>query len=176
MIVIIGDTTEYESQDNELAEMAVREVKGVARSVRVALSELYNKDISSKHLVLPWLVSYAAGQVTRGQIGADGLTPHLRLKGRAFRKLLPVFVESVLYLPIGKRASRLPERWSDALFLGRREELGILRWHRACCRASSKSGMETIGRKSERGAPLQARPGCDSGTDQDFGKTDCRRR
>ena len=97
--------------------MAVREVKGVARSVRVALSELYNKDISSKHPVLPWLVSYAAGQITRGQVGADGLTPHQRLKGRAFRKLLPVFAESVLYLPTGKRASRLPERWSDGLFL-----------------------------------------------------------
>ena len=48
MAVIIDVTTEYESQDNGLAEMAVREVKGVARSVRVALSELYKKDISSK--------------------------------------------------------------------------------------------------------------------------------
>ena len=54
---------------------------------------------------------------TRGQIGADGLTPHQRLKGRAFRKLLPVFGESVLHLSIGKSASRLLERWSDGLFL-----------------------------------------------------------
>ena len=115
MTVIIDDTTEFESQDDGPAEMAVRQVKGAARSVRVALSELYKKDISSKLLVLPWLVSYAAGQITRGQIGADGLTPHQRLKGRAFRKLLLVFGESA---PIGKRASRLPERWSDGLFLG----------------------------------------------------------
>ena len=117
MTVVIDDTTEYESQDNGLAEMAVREVKGVARSVRVALSELYEKDISSKHLVLPWLVSCAAGQITRGQVGTDGLIRHQRLKGRAFRRLLRVFAECVLYLPIGKRASRLPERWSDGLFL-----------------------------------------------------------
>ena len=102
MTVINDDTTEYESQDNGLAEMAVREVKGVARSVRVALSELYKKDISSKHPVLPWLVSYTAGQITRGQIGADGLTPHQRLKGRAFRKLLLVFAESVLYLLLAR--------------------------------------------------------------------------
>ena len=93
-------------------------MKGVARSIRVALGEFYKTDISSKHPVLPWLVSYAAGQITRGQIGADGKTPHQRLKGRTFRKLLPVFAEHVLYLPIGKRASRLPERWSDGLFLG----------------------------------------------------------
>ena len=72
MTVIIDDTTEYESQDNGLAEMAVREVKGVARSVRVALSELHEKDISSKHPVLPWLVSCAAGQITRGQMEPMG--------------------------------------------------------------------------------------------------------
>ena len=118
MTVIIDDTTEYELQDNGLAEMAVREVKGVACSVRVALSELYKKDISSKHPVLPWLVSNAAGQITRGQTGADGLTPHQRLKGRAFRKLLPVSAESVLHFTIGMRASYLAERWSDGLFLG----------------------------------------------------------
>ena len=80
MTVINDDTTECESQDNGLAEMAVREVKGVARTVRVALSELYKKDISSKHPALPWIVSFAAGQISRGQIGGDGETPHQRLK------------------------------------------------------------------------------------------------
>ena len=118
MTVILEDTTEYDSQSNGLAEVAVREVKGVARSMKFALGELYHKDIGSKHPILPWLVAYAAGQITRGQIGPDGQTPHQRLKGRAFRKLLPVFGECVMYLPIGKRTSRLQERWSDGLFLG----------------------------------------------------------
>ena len=59
--VIIDDTTEYGSQDNGLAEVAVREVKGVGRSVRVALlSELP---------VLPWLVSCAAGQISQEDRG-----------------------------------------------------------------------------------------------------------
>ena len=53
MTVIIDDTTEYDSQSNGLAELVVREVKGVAPSIRVALGELYKKDISSKHPVLP---------------------------------------------------------------------------------------------------------------------------
>ena len=61
----IDDTTEYEPQDNGLAEMAVREVKGVARSVRVALSELYKKDISSKLPVLLWLDVGRPGSVTQ---------------------------------------------------------------------------------------------------------------
>ena len=45
MTVIVDDTTEYESQDKGLAKMAVREVKDVARSVRIALGEFYKKDI-----------------------------------------------------------------------------------------------------------------------------------
>ena len=40
MTVIISDTTEYDSQSNGLAKLAVREKKGVARSIRVALGEL----------------------------------------------------------------------------------------------------------------------------------------
>ena len=44
MMVIIDDPTEYESQDTGLAEVAVREVKGVARSVKISLSEPYKKD------------------------------------------------------------------------------------------------------------------------------------
>ena len=32
--------------------------------------------------------------------------------------MLLVSAEFVFYLPVGKRASRLPERWSDGLFLG----------------------------------------------------------
>ena len=187
MTVIIDDTTEYESQDNGLAEMAVREVKGAARSVRVALGELYKKDISSKHPVLPWLVSHAAGQITRGQMGADGLTPHQRLKERAFRKLLPVFAQSVLYLPIGKRASRLPERWSDGLFLGVVERsseffvgtvLGVVRARSLRRRPlEERANVELLDKLV--GVPWQPvtwRPGLVSGTDRDFGRTDCRRR
>ena len=151
MTVIIDDTTEYELQDNGLAEMAVREIKGVA--LGQSGGELWKKDISSKHPVLPWLVSNAAGQITHGQIGRDGLTPHQRLKGRAFRKLLPVFAESVLHLPVGKRASRLPERWSDGLCLGVVERSSEFCVGTACGRASSKSETETTGRKSECGAP-----------------------
>ena len=63
------------------------------------------KNISSKHPVLHWLISYATDQITRRQVGADGKTPHQRLKGRTFRKLLPVFAEHVLYLWIVPRSS-----------------------------------------------------------------------
>ena len=47
------------------------------------------------------------------------MSPHQRLKRRAFRKLLTLFAdEHVLHLSTDKRGNRLPERWSDGLFLG----------------------------------------------------------
>ena len=71
MTVSIDDTTEYESQDNALAEDTVREVKGMTRSIKITLSELHKKDISSKHPKMSWIVSNAANQITRGHIGAE---------------------------------------------------------------------------------------------------------
>ena len=63
------------------------------------------------------------------------MTRRQRLKGRAFRKLPFTFAEHVLCLPIGKRASRRPERWSDGFLavVERRSEfylgtaLGVVR-------------------------------------------------
>eukprot|EP00959_Pyramimonas_sp_CCMP1952_P124860 2610002-Pyramimonas_sp.AAC.1 len=67
------------------------EVKGVARSLRVALSLLHGADIPNDHPVLTWLVARAAGCINRGKVGADGRTPRERHKGKAFRKVLPPF-------------------------------------------------------------------------------------
>ena len=146
MTVIIDDTTEYESQDNGLAEMAVREVKGVARSVRVALSELYKKDISS---VLPWLLrcwpDHARTDWSRW-VDTASKTERESIP-RAASCLCRVRSPS----PHRQESKWTPEalkRWF--VLRDRREELGILRWHR---RASSKSETETTGRKSECGAP-----------------------
>lgn len=59
-----------DSQSNGLAEVAVREVKGVSLSLLFDLTERY----SVGHAILVWLVSYAAAIITRGPLGAGGLT------------------------------------------------------------------------------------------------------
>ena len=55
--VVLEESPVGDSQSNGLAEMAVREVKGVVRSLRWALEELHGMKISSASAVLPW---YAA--------------------------------------------------------------------------------------------------------------------
>ena len=86
----------------------MREIKGAARTLKFALQTL-----ARKHLVLPWRVADAAGQITRGQAGLDGQTLHQRQKGRAFGKALHELGEHAQHCPIRKRTSRLQECWSD---------------------------------------------------------------
>ena len=108
----------YDSASNGMAEAAVREVKGVARSLRTALALLHNADIPADHPVLTWLVAYAAGCINRSKIGGDGRTPHERHKGKSFRKVLPPFGESIMFLPSAKRDAKFEERWKIGIFLG----------------------------------------------------------
>ncbi|CAK0861788.1 unnamed protein product, partial [Prorocentrum cordatum] len=120
--VVPGQAPAYDSVSNGLAEVAVREVKGVARSPRVALSLLHGADIPNDHPVLTWLVAHAAGYINRGRIGADGRTPHERHKGMAFRKVLPPFCEKTAFLPSARRETKFEERWKIGVFLGATEK------------------------------------------------------
>ena len=116
--MIAEESPAGDSQSNGLAENAVRELKGVARSLKFAVANLHDTEIHAKHPILPWLISYAAAVINRSQIGKDGLTPFRRWRGRDFRRDLPPFGEVVLYLPPGKRASRLEDRWREGIFVG----------------------------------------------------------
>ncbi|CAK0818994.1 unnamed protein product [Prorocentrum cordatum] len=117
-ILALKESAVGESRSNGLAERAVRDVEGLARTLRRAAEELRGAVFGQRHPVLPWLVQHAGAMLGRGQRAADGRTPCELLKGRAFKKPLPAFSEKVFYLPAGKRASRLVGRWLEGIFLG----------------------------------------------------------
>ncbi|CAK0865658.1 unnamed protein product, partial [Prorocentrum cordatum] len=116
--VVPEEAPAYDSASDGLAEVAVREVKGASRSLRVALPLLRGTDIPNDHPVLTWLVAHAAGCINRGKIGADGRTPRERHKGKAFRKVLPPFGEIIVFLPSARRDTKFEERWKIGVFLG----------------------------------------------------------
>ena len=72
--VIPEDPAVGESQSNGLAENAVKEVKGVVRSLKHFAEELHGATINQQHAVLPWLVKYAGATISRRQLGTDGRT------------------------------------------------------------------------------------------------------
>ena len=106
------------SQDNGLAEHAVREVKAKVRSLAHAVKIMLGQAIEPSHPSLAWLIEWAALTMNLGRRGADGRTAYELRRGKPFRGVTAEFGERVLYLPGGKRPSRLPERFVPGCFLG----------------------------------------------------------
>ena len=115
-IILRGDgepaIVALDSQSNGLAEVAVRDVNGVARSLHYDMAKLHDVDIPREHPILMWMVHYAGSVITRGQLGKDGMTAFQRWKGQRFKGPLPPFAECILYLPAGKRGSEVDEQLS----------------------------------------------------------------
>ena len=107
-----------DSQGNGLAEHAVREVKAKVRTVCLQTKELHGTEIKADHPCLPWLVEYAAMSINVGRRGPDGRTAWELRHGRPWKRLMAPFSERVLYLPGGKGASRLEQRYRPGLFMG----------------------------------------------------------
>ena len=98
------------SQANGLAEGAVKEPEGVIRSLRSAV-ELFNGVVlDSAGLVVPWLVRRPSSMISRSLRGWDGQT-----QGKPYRKWLPPFAETVVYLKVGIPRSRLEDRLMEGL-------------------------------------------------------------
>eukprot|EP00971_Amphidinium_carterae_P224186 4448201-Amphidinium_carterae.4 len=106
-----------DSQEGGLAEGAVRDVKAQCRVLAHSLQELHKVELHPRHPVLSWMVMQAACSMSRGQIGLDGRTPHERLRGTPYKRLLPPFGEVVLARDDSKE-SRVQQRWHRKLYLG----------------------------------------------------------
>lgn len=112
----VEERANYDSQSNGLVEGPVRDFRGVARTLRYAVSELHGTEPSSHHPIFLWLIARAAGQMMRCQIGSDIRPLHERRWGRRFRKDLPAFAETVRPPhPAGESPSRLHDKWQDRL-------------------------------------------------------------
>lgn len=98
----------------------MRDVKGMTRVLKHAVEENHGVTIKQDHPILAWMVRHAAAMMAIGRRGADGRTAHELRKGKPFRRKLVPFGEIVYFLPVGKRQSRLVDRWLPGLFLGLR--------------------------------------------------------
>ena len=116
--VIPEESPVGESQANGTAEGAVRDVKGLVRTLRHSVEELHGTTVGPSHPSLPWMVRHASSLYNRGQRDANGRTPYELIKGKPYRRQLPAFAEKIFYLPSGKRVSRLVDRWLEGIFLG----------------------------------------------------------
>ena len=99
-----------------------------------ALIRRYGDPVRELTQYLPWLIKHAAALLNRFQVGADGMTPHRRLRGKKFNRAMVEFGECIWYLKPGTKGQYKREtRWANGVFLGIREE-------QAVCRVSSLMG------------------------------------
>ena len=55
------------------------------------------------------------------EVGSDGMTAYERIRGKKYRRELPIFGERIYYLPMDRnrgRANKLSEKWLLGVYLG----------------------------------------------------------
>ena len=87
----------YDSQSNGAVEIAVRNLRGRLRTMRLCLEKRLGKRIPQRHPVMAWMVPHAAS-ITRLRVrGPDGKTPFERIRMRPWRNELVGFAEKLRY-------------------------------------------------------------------------------
>ena len=107
---------EDHAKSNGEAEVSVKRVHGLSRTLREAVQHGIGDTIPGTHPVLAWLVEYSGVLITLFGISDDGLTPYHRLKGRPWRIPLPPFGEEVEFRT--RTRDKLESRWQNGIYLG----------------------------------------------------------
>ena len=107
-----------DSAGNGIAERAILTVGGLVRTTKAAEENVLEGRDAGPRLVA-WMVHHAAQVICACMVGADGLTPFRRLKGRKFGTPLGGFGESVwLRDPVLERENKFNPRCTEARLLG----------------------------------------------------------
>ena len=105
-----------DSNSNGAVERAIREVKGMTRTLRCHLEEKLGKKVKLDDPVVPWMIRHAAYIVTRCRLGPDGKTAMQKLKGRRVITPMLPFGEAVLFkLP---KVPNMPGDFEDRFEVG----------------------------------------------------------
>ena len=111
----------YEPQSNGGVENAVKQLKGLIRTLMLALQARIQGEVPVDHPLMLWLVEHAAELLTKHLVGHDGRTAFERLFGKACREDGYEFGESVHYKLKPTETDRsLSARWETGTWLGRR--------------------------------------------------------
>ena len=86
-----------DSDSNGRIERAIRDIKGMIRTLRSSIEEKTSKPIRLDDTIVPWIIRHAGYVITRCKVGSDGKTALQRMKGRKTHTPWVPFGESVLF-------------------------------------------------------------------------------
>ena len=146
-------TLEYtpvgESQSNGAVESAVKEIRGMYKTMRSDVETDYGKTIPGNHPIQPWLVRHASSTRFRESVGQDGRTAYSRIKGRNFNKEIVKIGECVWYMkPKSKHKKKGDYGWGDGIWLGVRDESGeyLIGTNKGECEYAIRRGAQDMNR------------------------------
>ena len=94
--LVLRESPVGEHATKGVAESAMREVNRQTRTVKFAIEAHVGKIVESQ-FILKWIPTMAADAISSSRIGRVGLTAEMRRCGRAWKKLVAEFEESVFY-------------------------------------------------------------------------------
>ena len=114
------------SGSNGIIERGIKDVQGQIRSMKSAIDERINTDLSGSSNVLCWLVEFAALLINRYSVGHDGKTPCERLKRKKSNVVGSEFGERVLFrrVHVSAKLAKLDSLWNIEVFVGYRSTTG----------------------------------------------------
>jgi hypothetical protein len=112
---------------NGIVERAVQTIEGQIRALKSQLDERYKIKIDVEHLVVTWLVDYAAYLVNRLEVGKDGKTSYERSKGKKATVIGIEFGEKLLWkAKVVGPLQKINPRWQYGMFVGVNHRSGEL--------------------------------------------------
>ena len=116
---VLEPAKQGDKKANGAAERAVRTVKDMFRTLKVALEHHIRSVIPSDADILKWMIEHAAYLHNRLEVGSDGRTAMERTRGKSSKVPLCGFGEQVLYLPLkAGRGGDLEPKFHVGLFVG----------------------------------------------------------
>ena len=109
-----------DSDSNGRIERAIRDMKGMIRTIRSSVEDKTGKPIKLSDTIVPWIVRHAGYILTRCKVGSDGKTAMQRMKGRKTNAPWVPFGEAVLFkLPkVPKMPGDFRDRFEEGIWVG----------------------------------------------------------
>ena len=166
--VIHEESPVDDHQANGDAEVAIKDVKGLVRTMKLSTEADLNIRIQSTHPIISWIPRHVAFLASRLRVLPNGRTSDELRTGRRWRKPLVVFGERILFREAKARREKddLSSRWQTGYYVGTCSKTAslLVMTKEGVIRASSfkimsaEERFEVIGWDELKGTPWCMRP------------------
>jgi len=109
-------------QSNGLIENAIRNIRGVIRTLKLSVESNIKEKIADDSVVMAWIVEHSANLITTCSKGQDGRTAYERVHGKKPPQVMIPVGEKVMFqnLHQGRRQNKLEPKFEYGIWVGLR--------------------------------------------------------